>query len=50
VSAPGATRRIALISSIIALAIGVALLGGTFFPQAAEAAGRALGFAATGGH
>ena len=50
VSAPGATRRIALISSVVALAIGVALLGGTFFPQAAEAAGRALGFAATAGH
>ena len=46
VTAPGATRRIALISSFIALAIGAALLGGTIFPQAAEAAGRVFSFAA----
>lgn len=40
---PGATRCVALVSSSgIALAIGAALLGGTLFPQAAEAAGRAL--------
>ena len=46
VTAPGATRRIALISSFIALAIGAALLGGMLFPQAAEAAGRVFTFAA----
>jgi hypothetical protein len=53
VSAPGATKRIALVSSIVALVIGVVLLAGALCPGAvdavAAAAGRALGVFAGGG-